>query len=119
MFWEWIKDTNTENYGANSNMASVSSTTHTAEHSLSGGTTTTARHAKDQFGPTGDYSGLSTDPYGGLGHAALNANSGGIRRGGGYSTRGHAGIFSVSLFSPVGSYWKGLGFRCVYHPPSD
>ena len=51
-------------------------------HSLSGGTTTTARTPKDQFGPFGDYSALNSAPYGGLGYGMLNYSTGGIMRGG-------------------------------------
>ena len=42
------------------------------------GTTTTSRTAKGQFGPSGDYTNLDSNPFGGLGYGALNNSAGGI-----------------------------------------
>ena len=87
---------------------------HGHTHGLTGGTTTTSRNAKAQFGPAGDYRTLNTDPWGGLGYAALNFSGGAVRRGGSYGSKGR-GLFSVMLNDTRDrSRTYEIGFRCVY-----
>ena len=106
--------------------------------SLSGGTTTTPRSVKDQFGPSGNYTSFKQSPYGGLGYGWLtstdNETMGYILRGGYYGTAiSHdmggkkidpGGIFTFYLGSDglddqssarvITGY--NNGFRCAYHP---
>ncbi|MCB0413077.1 MAG: hypothetical protein KDD50_02005, partial [Bdellovibrionales bacterium] len=96
-----------------SNISQVTSATHTNLFPLKGGTTTTARKAKDQFGPLGDYTSLSV---GGLGYGFLNFNASTVVRGGLFNNLTTSGIFAVDLgIGPTTSSY-GLGFRCVMHP---
>ena len=119
---EWVKDSNIgsgEYYGNSEFIAQVTRTSHTTARSLSGGTTTTARVAKDQFGPSGDYLALNFAFYGGLGHATLRPTGGAVVRGGGWHGGSQAGIFAVSLIHLIndnGGLNNSIGFRCVYHP---
>ena len=91
--WEWVKDDNSDSdsdsdadnsdndngvYGDNAYMSQVTRTSHTTARSLSGGMTTTARVAKDQFGPTRDHSALNSGHHGGLGYGYLNENGGAL-----------------------------------------
>ena len=118
---EWVKDNNigSGEYGDNAYMSQVTRTSHTTARSLSGGTTTTARVVKDQFGPSGDYSALNFAFYGGLGYATLRSTGGTVVRGGSWYDGNQAGIFAVSLIHLIndnGSINNSIGFRCVYHP---
>lgn len=111
---EWVKDNNNATYGSNSQISKITNTTHTVLRSLNGGTTETARTAKEQFGPQGDY-GLLTDI--GLGTAFLNYRVGGVIRGGtGLKEKTEAGIFAVFLNYNTFHSDETLGFRCAYHP---
>ena len=112
--YEWVKDTNTVNYGSNLSISQITDATHPTSGSLSGGTTMTERKAKGHFGPSGDYTGLDSNPWGGLGYGWLNGNAGGVARGG--TNDFFAGVFTVYLNSSVSSTATTLGFRCVYHP---
>ena len=109
---EWVKDTNTVNYGSNLSISQITDTTHPTPGSLSGGTTTTERKAKGHFGPSGDYTNLNSDPWGGFGYGWLNGNADGVVRGG---TVNLGGVFTVAWVS-VSSKVHARGFRCVYHP---
>ncbi len=113
--WEWVKDDyiNASVYGPNSYISQITAATHTNVFSLSGGTTTTARNAKDQFGPLGNYTSLAV---GGLGYGYLNYNAGAVIRGGGWGNYASSGVFTSHLnYGPSLSAYS-LGFRCVYHP---
>ena len=117
--WEWVKDSNTQTtYGSGAYMSQITSDTHTTSGSLSGGTTTTTRTAKGQFGPSGDYTDLDSTPYGGLGHGTLNNFSavGAVVRGGERSVGDLNGAFAVSLTPTASTSSPSVGFRCVYHP---
>ena len=119
---EWVKDSTmtTDSYGPTAFISEITDTSpHSASGSLSGGTTITARKAKDQFGPSGSYINLSSTPYGGLGRAFINPISGGaVIRGGSRSTVENTGVFYVSLAGGNSATYVNdkLGFRCVYHP---
>ena len=136
--WEWVKDDNSDSdsdadnsdsdsdadngvYGDNVYMSQVTSTSHTTARSLSRGTTVTARVAKDQFGPRGDFSSLNSGHHGGLGYGHLNENGGTVLRGGSWSSGNHAGVFQVSLAhsNDGGLMANSIGFRCVYYPESQ
>ena len=115
--WEWVKDRSYESYGRNIYMSKVTRTSHFKALSLERGTTTTARVAKDQFGPAGDYSSLNSIPYGRLGYGYFDSSGGEVLRGGG--RYGAAGLFQVSS-NPRGHGFlnreNDVGFRCVYYP---
>ena len=114
---EWVKDNNTTKYGSNTLISRMTNVTHSTSGSLSGGTTTTSRTAKGQFGPSGDYTSLNPDPPGWLGYGHVNFNVGGVLRGGAnWDIIGTIGVFSVNLGSSVSSTHASFGFRCVHHP---
>ena len=123
--WEWVKDDNSDDnngvYGDKAYMSQVTSTSHTTARSLSGGTTTTARVAKDQFGPIRDHSALNFGHYGGLGYGHLNENGGAVIRGGFWESGEYAGVFQVSLAhsNEGGLMAHSIGFRCVYYLESQ
>ena len=71
--WEWVKDDNSTDYGADGYISELSP--------LSGANSRQPAMAK--FGHGTDTSSiLNSDPWGGLGHGWLNYNSGAILRGG-------------------------------------
>ena len=110
---ERVKDDNRVSYGSNAYLSQITTTSHSTSGSLSGGTTTTSRVAKNQFGPSGNYSSLNSGTHGGLGYGELNTNSGAIVRGNRRGAGLDAGIFTVNLgFSAA---FEGIGFRCVFH----
>ena len=71
--WEWVKDDNSTDYGADGYISELSP--------LSGANS--RKPAMDTFGHgTDTSSSLNSSPWGGLGHGWLNYNSGAILRGG-------------------------------------
>ena len=109
---EWVKDRDMTNFALTSNMSQVTDITHPNSKSLSGGTTTTKRTIKGHFGPSGNYTNLNSDPFGGLGFGILNGDNltAGLIRGGLFS--GLGGVFTVSPYTLA----NASGIRCVYHP---
>ena len=109
---EWVKDLNMTNFTLTSNMSQVTDMTHPNSKSLSGGTTTTKRTIKGHFGPSGNYTNLSSDPYGGLGYGVLGIGSQttGLIRSGAFS--GLGSVFTVSPYTLA----NASGIRCVHHP---
>ena len=115
--WEWVKDNNTTKYGGHNFISRMTDVTHPTSGSLSGGTTTTSRRAKGHFGPSGDYTSLTSDPWGGFGLGSVNFNAGGVSRSGANGDlAGAIGVFSVHLGFSVSSTDISFGFRCAYHP---
>ena len=120
--WEWVKDDNTVDYSPDAYLSLITASTHTASGSLTGGTTTTSRTAKGQFGPSGDYADLNSAPYGGLGYGTLNNLEGGatgsVARGDDWDEidEGEAGVFAVDLDDTAVNFSIYEGFRCAYHP---
>ncbi|MEE6249856.1 MAG: hypothetical protein VX583_05615 [Bdellovibrionota bacterium] len=113
--WEWTKDNNTNNYGSSEYFAHLTDSTHSSSYSLSGGTTTTSRTAKSQFGPAGSYAipYIFNSYHGGLGKL-FTGNTGPVLRGGNYvTTAAEAGIFATHLGIAFNKY-STAGFRCVY-----
>ena len=109
---EWVKDLNMTNFALASYMSLVTDMTHPNSKSLSGGTTTTKRTIKGHFGPSGNYTNLSSDPYGGLGYGLLGIGSQttGLIRSGAFS--GLGSVFTFSRYKLV----QTSGVRRVYHP---
>ena len=114
--WEWVKDNNGSNYGANAYISQVTPTSHNNLFSLSGGTTTTLRTAKSQFGPIRDHADLNSGNRGGLGFGILNSGAGAVARGGDWSDGVNAGAFAVILNRPISNRYNDVGFRCVFRP---
>ena len=115
--WEMLKDDNSTSYGSESNISQITEVSHSTTHALSGGTTTTSRSAKAQFGPFGDYANIQGLHYG-LGYGRINSNQGMVLRGG-YWRNIRAGVFTTSLASPSIVLGSNNGFRCTYRPPSS
>ena len=132
--WEWVKDNNAVNYGITSSIlvaiSSITDETHSTSGSLSGGTTTTSRTVKGHFGPSGDYTGLDSNPRGGLGFI-LRINSStsgdtGIARGWDFTVGASvaiggsvtiiSGVFATNHHHPPSDANSSYGFRCAYHP---
>ena len=114
--WEWVKDENKNFYGPKAYMSQITKNSHYVASKLEGGRTCTARRAKEQFGPSGDYTNLNASPYGGLGRGGLNKRVGAVYRGSYWGSSTQAGIFSVSLDIPGHHRYGVMGFRCVYVP---
>ena len=117
--FEYVRDSSLGSYGPSATIRELQLSTHSNELSLSGGLTSTARSAKDQFGPDLAYNDEShADIMGyGLGYANLDSNVGvDIIRGGSYSSTEYAGVFSVGLSSQPYKGSGNVGFRCVYRP---
>ena len=118
---EWVKDDNLVSHDVDVNrfLSQVTDLTHPRSVSLSGGTTTTSRRAKGHFGPSGDYTKLDSEPFGGFGISWLNAGPR-IIRGGKFATpssQASQGVFTTELVHSMLFAHDGLGFRCAYHPP--
>ena len=118
---EWVKDNNTVPYSSifTSIIALITDETHETSGSLSGGTTTTSRKAKGHFGPSGDYTNFTSNPYGGLGYAYLKVAGGGATRGGAFGVQIGtiaAGVFAINLTPLLSSTSYDRSFRCAYHP---
>ena len=89
--WEWVKDNNNSSYGAKSDqidyIIELNKPIYSTLYALSGGTTTTPRSAKDQFGPMGDYLDIhSKNPFGNLGIIFIYRRGITLARGGNGST---------------------------------
>ena len=120
--WEWVKDYNgTWDDNGNHRGGSDYGLTHryisqlpTASDraSLTGGTTSTARTAKDQFGPSGEYSHLNDGERGGLGYFG-RGTVGGVLRGGNWAQLG-GGVFATELHVLLSDRTTDIGFRCFY-----
>jgi formylglycine-generating enzyme required for sulfatase activity len=117
--WEWVKDLNSTDYGANGYMSLISDITNPNSGSLDDGI---SRTLKNQFGPAGNYF-LTSSPYGHLGHAfVFLGTAGGIVRGGSFvneTTALEGGIYSVKTNLDPDIQSGNIGFRCVYLPPAE
>jgi len=110
--WEWVKDTNTTNFGANNYFSQITLATNPVTATIGEITGT----AKTLYGPWGSYIGLNSGEYAGLGYGWLNYSSGAVFRGGNWSDGVTAGVFSVSLSIASSNTYTSVGFRCVYRP---
>ena len=123
---EWVKDNNNSSYGfkkdKGGSIISLNKPEHSTPYALSGGTTTTPRSAKDQFGPSGDYTDIASEkPFGNLGNISTYQRGITLARGGnGFVTTPYGyfnGLFSVEM--PNYSKSNATGFRCVYYEPEE
>ena len=131
--WEWMKDTNgtwnpTTGYSSGESDYGIDNDTYVArlradstdKAALSGGNTTTPRNAKNQFGPSGNYTHLNSGEYGGLGVVSAEEGlDGGLLRGGFWSSGEEAGPFAIILELPPSYVAPTIGFRCVTSPLSQ
>ena len=111
---EWMEDQNSSIFENDSYISQITNTNYPNPKSLSGDT----RTPKGHFGPSGDYTDLSTSPYGGLGRGDLGAygdTGSGIIRGGNYSRTVNSGVFSTTLDIQDATPRDKTGFRCVLH----
>ena len=111
---EWMEDQNSNIFEEAAYISQITNTNYPNSKSLSGDT----RTPKGHFGPSGDYTDLSTSPYGGLGRGTLGAygdTGSGILRGGNYSRTVNSGVFSTTLDIQDATPRDKTGFRCVLH----
>ena len=111
---EWMEDQNSNIFEEAAYISQITNTNYPNSKSLSGDT----RTPKGHFGPSGDYTDLSTSPYGGLGRGTLGAygdTGSGIIRGGNYSRTVNSGVFSTTLDIQDATPRDKTGFRCVLH----
>ena len=113
---EWVKDDNSAVYGLKSYIVGTLPSTYSDKFALSGGTTTTSRAAKAQFGPRNSYLRGIAGGNLGLGYAYFNRGKG-ITRGGSFRLNAYAGIFATKLSIDSNSISPYVGFRCVYRFP--
>ena len=111
---EYIKDKKDNTfYGVLSYVSQITDDTHSTSGSLSEGITATSRTAKGHFGPSGNYTTLNSNPYGGLGYNDLTALAITMIRGGRYTQVDLSGLFYIAN---GGGHPSTTGFRCVYRP---
>lgn len=110
--WQWVKDTNSTNFGTNAYLSQLTSSSNTATGTVGGITGNT----KTLFGSSGGYTSLGSTPYGGFGYGYLNYSAGTVLRGGSWTSGDHAGVFAVYLSYATSFSDHDFGFRCVYHP---
>jgi formylglycine-generating enzyme required for sulfatase activity len=98
---EWMKDSN----GFDLSQSTISQITNSLHKSF--------------FGPDGDYSSVSSEPYAGLGDQLGNGTNGTIIRSGAWGAGAvgllNAGIFATNINAFSGYSDSSVGFRCAYH----
>lgn len=110
--WEWVQDNNSTNFGADGYISTITPVNRPNTGTIGG----VLNNANYHFGPAGDYTGLSSSPYGGLGHGWLNYSAGAILRGGGWFNGVDTGVFSTYLGIGPAYTDAYIGFRCVWSP---
>lgn len=113
---EWVADPNTFHYGPEAMMAGVTLVTHATTGILDD---QVSRASKEQFGPSGTYSGCNNagNDYCGIGNGWLSPANGAISRGGNYNDTFYAGVFMSYLLNGTGGSGSvNTGFRCTYLP---
>lgn len=108
--WEWVKDNNTTNFGANSYISQITD----ASHAITGTVGSLTGTTKYLFGPSGTYTGLGATQYGGLGYGYVNHNAGAVLRGGGWYDAAYSGVFYVHLYGDPTPLGLNVGFRCAF-----
>ena len=109
---EWVIDNNSTNFGGNPPIAVITTVSHPTTGSIGG----VSNNAYYHFGPAGNYTGLSTSPYGGLGYGYLNYSAGAITRGGSWNDSEASGVFAAYLGYDHDGAAPNFGFRCVWTP---
>lgn len=111
--WEWVSDNNSTDFGANALISTLTAANHPTNGSIGG----VSNNANYHFGPSGNYTGLSTSPYGGLGNGYLNYSAGTILRSGGWVNGMGTGVFTANLINGPAATDAFTGFRCVWSSP--
>ncbi len=109
---EWIRDDISTSFGSNSFSSLITTTTHTTNGTIGG----VSNSAKYHFGPAGDYTALSSAPYGGLGYQYMSIQSDAIFRGSEMTSGATAGMFMTNLSAGSAATSGSIGFRCVWAP---
>lgn len=123
---ELVKDlfdiSNQNDFGSDANISTITETSHSTNTTLTAGSVTRTRKTKGHFGPSGDYTSLSTEPYGHLGRfsgdsafSPSDALNGTIQRGSPF-TASNGGIFNAFIALSLTYTSTSLGFRCVHNP---
>jgi len=105
---EWVKDDHNFIYGADTFISLITDTLYPAINPENG------RTVKVQFGPSGMYSHLNINEYGGLGYAWINSGGNQVIRGQDHDDLTSTGVFTVRLGVIATDKSYDLGFRCVY-----
>jgi formylglycine-generating enzyme required for sulfatase activity len=108
--WEWVKDNNRTNFGANSLISQITD----ANHAVTGTVGSLTGTTKYLFGPSGTYTGLGATQYGGLGFGNFIHNTGAVIRGGNWNYGTFSGVFVVHLTHDPTSLYDSIGFRCAF-----
>ena len=126
--WEWVQDDNGSLYDVNGTVWISRLPDSGTEASLSlANQPGRARNAKNQFGPSGNYSALTSGTRGNLGRFDPG-NAGGVLRGGSFQDRRRGGIFGTALNATPESVQRPeappsrpapIGFRCWTRPTSS
>lgn len=98
--WEWVSDDNTARQcdgAADFHISRIPASVCTASAN------------PFKWLPSGDYSALSSDPFGGLGKL-YDGSDGAVLRGGNFGVG--AGVFSALLLNAASNTGNGVGFRC-------
>jgi hypothetical protein len=107
-----VQDNNSTNFGADGYISTITPANRPNTGTIGG----VLNNANYHFGPAGDYTGLSSSPYGGLGHGWLNYSAGTILRGGSWSYGVSSGVFTTYRDYGPTSTNANFGFRCVWSP---
>lgn len=124
---EFMKDKydSAASLGAGANMSQVTDTSHPTSITLVAGSVSRSRKVKAHFGPKGDYTSLSSAPYGGLGEygaedffifTTSDAADRLVYRASRYDSLGGAGIFTTEGGLALSTDSNRIGFRCVHNP---
>jgi hypothetical protein len=109
---EWVKDNSATNYGADDSISVLTA----ANHPVTGSIGSVVNNANYHFGPAGNFTALSSSPFGGLGNGYLNYSGGAILRGGSRDDGVAAGVFATNLVFGSAFTNTNVGFRCVWSP---
>lgn len=109
---EWVRDANSTAFGANEFVSLITTISHPATGSIGGVT----NNPKYHFGTAGDYTALSSAPYGRIGYVYVSPANTGIFRGAELTSGANAGMFSANLTASHTATSGSIGFRCVWTP---
>lgn len=123
---EFVKDAyeSGTSLGAAAQMSQVTDTSHATAFTLVAGSVSRARKVKAHFGPSGDYTSLSSAPHGGLGeygadvfsHISTTVALDRVFTRGTEFGSGQGGIFSANGGLSLTNTATTIGFRCVQNP---
>lgn len=109
---EWVRDDSTTSFDGNSYTSLITSITHPTNGTIGG----VSNNAKYHFGTAGDYTALSTPPYGGLGYQYISSPTDAFFRGSEITSGATAGMFMTNVTAGSNATSGSIGFRCVWAP---